>query len=181
MNISDEGYIQENDCRYPDITPDYVSSSRDHSRLLVDPLSFLELTCEFLRNTGPSQRRIITSRSNTSPAHSFLLLLLIMALEAPQCGTRANILSQNPGLDPPRQDREALVAHKGALRNGENVIQLLQSPLLRLGDKQENHNKRNKIEPSVKAKSTSGRKRGKHAGERYREHSRPEQAGCDSP
>lgn len=72
-----------------------------------------------------------------------------MALKAPKGRAGAKFSPQNPGLDPPWQDSEALVAHEGALRDSKDVVQLFKRPLLRLGDEEEDHDERDDVESSV--------------------------------
>ena len=129
-------------------------------------LSNLELTCNLLCNARPSLRQVLACRSNTSLTHSFLLLRLIMTLKAPQCSARASISPQDPCLDPPRQNGEALVTHKAALRIREDVIKFFQCLLLGLRYQQEDHDECNDVEASVQTKRAGRRERGELARKR---------------
>lgn len=115
---------------------DYVCAILCHTIIDLDILpsnpftSCLKLTRDLLCNAGSPLRWVFASRNDTSPTYSLLLVLLIATLEAPKRGARANLLPQDPSLDPPRQNSEALVAHESALRDRKNVVQLLERSLL---------------------------------------------------
>lgn len=125
----------------------------------------LKLSRDLLRNARPSLRRVFTRGSDTGPANSLVLLLLIGTLKTPKCRAWADLLPEDPGLDPPRQYSEALVAHEGALWDSKDIVELLKSPLLRLRDEEEDHNKRDDVETSVQTERTGRCERGEHAGE----------------
>ncbi len=62
-----------------------------------------------------------------------------------------------------------------------HVIQLLQGPLLRLGNEQEYHAKRNDVQTAVETKSALNRKGSDHLRPRERQHGGPEEARGDGP
>lgn len=60
-------------------------------------------------------------------------------------------------------------------------IAAYQSPLLGLGEPEEDHDQSDHIETRVEAESSDGTHRRKHRWERDRKNRRPEQAGCYGP
>lgn len=73
------------------------------------------------------------------------------------------------------------MAHKSALGDGEDIVQLLKGSLLRLRDEQEDHHKRDDVEASVQSEGAGRCERGKHARESDRKDSSPEETGRNGP
>lgn len=131
-----------------------------------------------------------------------------MAVEAPERRARADLAAEDGGLDPPRQDGEALVLHEGARGDGEDVVEFLlwkrkcqyspkggksstsspqwgqktyQSALLRLGQPQEDHDEGTDVETGVESECTGGGHGGQHARERDGQDGGPEETSGDGP
>lgn len=64
------------------------------------------------------------------------------------------LLPQHISLEPPRSSFACLVSNEPATGDSEDVIELFQSPLLCLWNKQEDHDERANIQSSVEAKGT---------------------------
>lgn len=63
-------------------------------------------------------------------------------------------LLQNVSLEPPRRGLAGLVSDELLTRHGENVIELLQSPLLGLRHEEEDHDKRAYVQSGVETECT---------------------------
>ena len=63
-------------------------------------------------------------------------------------------LPQHPPLEPPRRNLTSLVRNELLARNGENVVKLLQGPLLGFRDKEEDHDECADVETGVEAEGT---------------------------
>lgn len=65
--------------------------------------------------------------------------------------------------------------------DGKDVVQLFKCPLLGLRDKQEDHDKRNNVEASIKAEGPYDAESDEHLRERDTKNSGPTQTGSNSP
>ena len=90
-------------------------------------------------------------------------------------------LPQNPPLEPPRRSFAGLVGNELLARYCKDVVKLLQSSLLGLRDKEENHDERADVQPSIEPESTSRSESSENGRERDGEDRGPEETGCDSP
>lgn len=78
------------------------------------------------------------------------------------------LAEQDPSAEPPRQHSEHLVPGVSSCGDGEDVVELLKGPLLRLGHEQENQHQSNDVERGVKSKGSRCSERLQHTGERER-------------
>lgn len=88
-------------------------------------------------------------------------------------------LEEDVLLEPPGQGDGELVLHKGADGDGEDVVELLEGALHRLGDPEEDHDEGDDVEAGVQAKGADGVELLEQEGERGAEHGGPEQARGD--
>lgn len=98
-----------------------------------------------------------------------------------QFGAGAVLLEENISLDPPRQHLGELVLCVAAIRNTEDVVELLERLLLRLGNKEEDEGQSNQVKAGIEAKGSSGGHGGQHSRECKRQNGSPEVVGGDGP
>ena len=91
------------------------------------------------------------------------------------------LIEENIPPHPIRQRLRKLVLHMRPGGHGEDVIQLLERPLLRLGHPEENHHQRGQVQAGVKAERAEGVEGAEQAREGDGEHGGPEEARCHGP
>lgn len=88
---------------------------------------------------------------------------------------------QNPPVKPVRKGLGELIVHVRTGRDGEDVIKLLERPLLRLRNPEENHDKGGDVEEGVEAKSALRLEGRNHLREGDGKSRGPEQTGRHRP
>lgn len=103
------------------------------------------------------------------------------AIEVVQRLQRRALVAHDVPLHEVRQGLGKLVAHVLARRHREDVVQLLEGALLRLGDPEEDHDQRGHVQAGVEAERAHGVEGEQQARERDGEDGGPEEAGRDGP
>lgn len=110
-----------------------------------------------------------------------LLVISDVSIESPKARARTDLLAQDPGLEPPWQDSEALVLHEGTSWGGEDVVELLEGALLGLWHPEEQHDEGENVETGVEAEEADWSQDRQHTWEGDGENGGPEETGRYSP
>lgn len=98
-----------------------------------------------------------------------------------QLRTLRALSKQHIALNPPGRDGKELIAHVRACRHREDIIQLLERALLRLGHPQEDHHQRAHVQAGVEAKRARRPEHTQQPREGDGEHGGPAETGGDGP
>ena len=131
-----------------------------------------------------ARKKIVAASQHLRRFFTLNALLHILgngAIELVEFGAFGALPEQNPALEPPRQNREDLVAHVRPGGDGKDIIEFLERTLLGLGNPKENHNQSTHVKACVEAESAGGAKDLQDAREGDGKDSGPEQAGGDGP
>ena len=104
-----------------------------------------------------------------------------MSLESVERWAEGIVLSHNIALEPPGHNGADLVLDVDVGWDSEDVVQLLERPLLGLWHEQEDHEKGGNVETGVETEGTRDGHSIDHPWEGDGEHSSPEEASCDRP
>jgi hypothetical protein len=104
-----------------------------------------------------------------------------MTIEGIQSWASFALLAENVAPDPPWQHAAELMAHEGPRWHCKDVVELFESTLLGLRDKQEDHAKGAYVKSSVETKGACCSHGAEHAWESDGQHRGPEKASGHSP
>jgi hypothetical protein len=99
-----------------------------------------------------------------------------MAIEGIKGWADFALLSKDVALNPPWKHTEELMAHEGPHRYSEDVVELFESTLLRLGDEKEDHAESQYVESCVETKGARRSHGIEHTRDSDRKHCSPEKA-----
>lgn len=102
-----------------------------------------------------------------------------VTIESEKGGTLQATPAQNVCSEPPRGNPKALVLDETNGRNGENVIDLFERAVFRLGHEEEDGHKAHKIQPGEEREGSLRSKSREHPWKGQGEHRGPEECVCD--